>query len=141
MLVWYLFIPPLESYVFVALVVHEFFPQVLNPATGNLTPIGGIIALIVILLMVPLNYYGIEVFAASSRVAGSIKYVLYALMAVIFIIVALRYNPYALKNLTQYGGFMPYGITGLFAAMPITMFSFGGARTIPDFAEEVIGEI
>jgi amino acid transporter len=32
---------------------------------------------------------------------------------------------------------MPYGITGLFAAMPIAMFSFGGARTIPDFAEEV----
>jgi amino acid transporter len=34
-LIWYLFISPLESYVFVALVIHEFFPQVLNPATGN----------------------------------------------------------------------------------------------------------
>jgi len=136
-LIWYLFIPPLESYVFVALVIHEFFPQVLNPATGNLTLIGGIIALIIILLMVPLNYYGIEVFTASSRVMGSIKYALYAIMAITFIIVALKFNPYALKNLSHYGGFMPYGITGLFAAMPIAMFSFGGARTIPDFAEEV----
>lgn len=136
-LIWYLFIPPLESYVFVALVIHEFFPQVLNPATGNLTLIGGIIALIIILLMVPLNYYGIEVFTASSRVAGSIKYVLYALMAVIFAMVTLKYNPYALRNFTQYGGFMPYGVTGLFAAMPIAMFSFGGSRTIPDFAEEI----
>ncbi|MGC9135791.1 amino acid permease [Caldivirga sp.] len=87
--------------------------------------------------MVPLNYYGIEVFTASSRVMGWIKYVLYISMAIIFIIVALKFNPYALKNLTHYGGFMPYGITGLFAAMPIAMFSFGGSRTIPDFAEEV----
>ncbi|WP_291999009.1 APC family permease [Caldivirga sp.] len=136
-LIWYLFIPPLESYVFVALVVHEFFPQVLNPVTGNLTLMGGIIAVAVILLMVPLNYYGIEVFTASSRVMGWIKYVLYISMAIIFIIVALKFNPYALKNLTHYGGFMPYGVTGLFAAMPIAMFSFGGSRTIPDFAEEV----
>lgn len=68
---------------------------------------------------------------------GSIKYALYAITAITFIIVVLKFNPYALKNLSHYGGFMPYGITSLFAAMPIAMFSFGGARTIPDFAEEV----
>ncbi|MFP3303029.1 MAG: hypothetical protein RXO25_04255 [Caldivirga sp.] len=55
---------------FVALVIHEFFPQVLNPATGNLTLIGGIITLIIILLMVPLNYYGIEVFTAFKQGYG-----------------------------------------------------------------------
>ncbi|ABW01758.1 amino acid permease-associated region [Caldivirga maquilingensis IC-167] len=139
-LIWYLFIPPLEAYVFVALVVSEFYPGVINPATGNLTLIGGLIALALIMIMVPLNYYGIEVFTVSNKVVGSMKFALYAIMAIVFALTALKFNPYVLKNLTNYGGFMPYGVTGLFAAMPIAMFSFGGARTIPDFAEEIKGK-
>ncbi len=134
-LIWYLFIPPLEAYVFVGLVVHYFFPQVLQP-NGNLTLAGGIVAVALILLFVPLNYYGIEVFAKVNRVFGWLKFALYAVIAVTFIGIALTFNPYSIQNFTAFGGFLPYGATGLFAAMPIAMFSFGGSRTIPDFAEE-----
>ena len=46
-------------------------------------------------------------------------------------------NPDSVKNFSSYGGFMPYGVAGLFGAMPIAMFSFGGARWVADFAEEL----
>jgi amino acid transporter len=71
-----------------------------------------------------------------NRVFGWLKFALYAVIAVTFIGIALTFNPYSIQNFTAFGGFLPYGATGLFAAMPIAMFSFGGARMIPDFAEE-----
>ncbi len=135
-LIWYLFIPPLEVYVFVGLVLHYFIPSVLTPA-GNLSLLGGAIAVAVILLFVPINYFGIRAFTAVGNVVGWLKVALYVLMAAFFIWIGLSVNPDSVRNFTAYGGFMPYGLAGLFAAMPIVMFSFGGARWVADFAEEL----
>ncbi len=135
-LIWYLFIPPLEVYVFVGLVLHYFIPSVLTPA-GNLSLLGGAIAVAVILLFVPINYFGIRAFTAVGNVVGWLKVALYVLMAAFFIWIGLSVNPDSVRNFTAYGGFMPYGLAGLFAAMPIVMFSFGGARWLADFAEEL----
>jgi amino acid transporter len=40
-------------------------------------------------------------------------------------------------NFTDYGGFAPFGASGVLAAVPVAMFAFGGIRVLPDFAEEV----
>jgi len=135
-LIWYLFIPPLEVYVFIGLVVHYFMPSVLT-ASGNLSLLGGVMAVAVILLFVPINYFGIRAFTGIGDAVGWLKVALYVLMALFFIWVGLSKNPDSVKNFSSYGGFMPYGVAGLFGAMPIVMFSFGGARWVADFAEEL----
>lgn len=46
---------------------------------------------------------------------------------------ALLFHP---SNFVQYGGFAPFGISGVLSAIPLAMFGFGGIRVIPDYAEE-----
>ncbi|WP_256202110.1 APC family permease [Sulfuracidifex metallicus] len=67
---------------------------------------------------------------------GTIKYVIYILPA--FLLLLVYYNP---VNLTAYHGVLPFGVSGVFAAMPYAMFAFGGARVIPDLAEEVKNKV
>lgn len=84
------------------------------------------------LAYIPFNYYGIKTFARVTSGFGTIKYIIYLLPA--FLLLLIYYNP---SNLTAYHGILPYGVGGIFAAMPYAMFAFGGARVIPDLAEEV----
>ncbi|EQD67486.1 amino acid permease-associated region, partial [mine drainage metagenome] len=39
-------------------------------------------------------------------------------------------------NFSNYGGFAPFGFNGMFLAIPLAMFAFGGIRVIPDYSEE-----
>lgn len=91
-LIWYLFLPPLEVYVFIGLVVHYFMPSVLT-ASGNLSLLGGVMAVAVILLFVPINYFGIRAFTNIGDAVGWLKVALYVLMAVFFIWVGLSKTP------------------------------------------------
>lgn len=127
-LIWYLFIPPVEALA-AAEGINYFYPHLVN-AQGNPTVLGAIVAVVLMLLFFPFNYFGIRIFSRSTNWLGSAKIVLYVLAALGFIGFA------HFSNFTAFGGFTPFGLTGVFAAVPLAMFAFGGIRVIPDFAEE-----
>lgn len=129
-LVWYIFIPPIEAYATIEGLSY-IFPQLIN-AKGYPTMLGALVGVAILLAYIPINYYGVKLFAKVTSVYGSIKVAIYILPAVILILMLNR-----VSNFVNYGGFMPYGVAGIFAAMPYAMFAFGGARIIPDFAEEM----
>jgi len=128
-LVWYVFIPPIEAVAVVEGLTY-FDPGLLTPS-GTPTVPGALVAFALILLFVPLNYFGIELFHRLTNIFGGIKILLYLALA-IGIAVVLGYA----SNFTHYHGFAPFGTAGVLAAVPVAMFAFGGIRVLPDFAEE-----
>lgn len=128
-LVWYLFIPPIE-----ALAVVEglsfFFPQLLTPI-GTPTLLGAAVGVLLLLIFVPFNYYGVKFFGNTTTGLGIVKLIIY--LALAFGTLAVVFKP---LNFSAYGGFAPFGLAGMFSAIPIAMFAFGGIRVIPDYAEE-----
>jgi amino acid transporter len=131
-LVWYLFIPPIEALATVEGLAY-FFPKLLVPNSTIPTPLGAIVGTILLLLFVPFNYYGVKVFGKSTLGLGIFKLILYIVAAL-----SISFVFFSAKNFTSLpGGFIPYGFTGIFYAIPLAMFAYGGIRVIPDFAEEV----
>jgi amino acid transporter len=128
-LVWYIFIPPIEAFATIE-GLSFIFPSLLF--NGVPTIEGAIVGVLLMLGYIPFNYYGVKTFAKVTSVFGTIKYIIYILPA--FLLLFVYYNP---ANLTAYHGILPFGVSGVFAAMPYAMFAFGGARVIPDLAEEV----
>ncbi len=128
-LIWYIFIPPIEAFA----VVDGL--SIFNPGlvTESLAPtlLGGVIAAVLMVFMVPFNYFGIKVFGKSTVAFGIVKLFFY--IAVGIGLAALVYKG---ANLTSYGGFLPFGFSGVFLAIPFAMFAFGGIRVLPDYAEE-----
>lgn len=128
-LVWYLFIPPIEALASVE-GINYFWPHLINVG-GNPTMLGGIAGIILVLLFLPFNYYGIKAFARSTNFIGAIKIGLYVLAAIGFVTMA------HFGNLVRFGGFTPFGIRGVWAAIPLAMFAYGGIRMIPDYGGEI----
>jgi amino acid transporter len=128
-LIWYLFIPPIEAYATIE-GLDFIFPQLLNKQDFP-TLLGAIVGVIILIAYIPFNYYGIKIFARITAGFGSVKMIFYALPALALIFLFARPG-----NFTVYHGVLPFGIAGIFAAMPFAMFAFGGARVVPDFAEE-----
>ncbi|BBG23742.1 APC family permease [Sulfuracidifex tepidarius] len=127
-LVWYIFIPPIEAFATIE-GLSFIFPSLL--VNGVPTLEGALVGVLIMLGYIPFNYYGVKTFAKVTSGFGTIKYVIYLLPA--FLLLLVYYNP---ANLTSYH-VLPFGVGGIFAAMPYAMFAFGGARVIPDLAEEV----
>lgn len=99
--------------------------------SGDPTTSGALVALGLLIVYVPVNYYGIRAFSRITNFLGSAKFVLFVLLGIGFIVVLFHAD-----NFTSFGGFAPFGTGAIFAAVPIAMFAFGGIRVIPDFAEE-----
>ena len=128
-LIWYLFVPPIEALATVE-GLNYFYPHFVSAATGFPTVLGAVAGAIVMFLFLPFNYYGIRWFRNATDWFGGIKLLLYVLVAIGFISFA------HFGNFSLHGGFMPFGMAGVFAAIPFAMFAFGGIRVIPDYAEE-----
>lgn len=129
-LIWYLFIPPIEALATVE-GINYFYPHLVNASTGAPTTEGALLGVVFMLLFLPFNYFGIRNFGQSTGILGVIKLILYLTAAIGFVTVA-RFT-----NFTHFGGFAPFGASGVFLAIPLGMFSFGAIRVIPDYAEEM----
>ncbi|MCY0864836.1 MAG: APC family permease [Sulfobacillus sp.] len=127
-LIWYLFIPPIEALATVE-GLNYFWPQLIN-SQGNPTTLGALLGVVLMILFLPFNYFGIRAFSRATNLLGLVKILLYALTAIGFISFA------RFENFTHYGGLTPFGFQGIWAAIPLGMFAFGGIRVIPDYAEE-----
>ena len=131
-LIWYIFIPPIEAIAVVYGLNFLTSPHlILVNQAGIPTIYGSLLGILITLLFVPFNYYSVKFFGQSTTAFGILKLILY--LAVAFGFLVLLFHP---QNFTAYGGFSPFGFAGIFSAIPIAMFAFGGIRVIPDFAEE-----
>ena len=132
-LIWYIFIPPIEAIAVVyGLNLFTSPHLVLISQAGTPTIYGALLGVLITLLFVPFNYYSVRFFGLSTTGIGIIKLLMY--LAVAFGFLFLFYHS---SNFTAYGGFTPFGFAGIFSAIPLAMFAFGGIRVIPDYAEEV----
>ncbi|ARM76913.1 APC family permease [Acidianus manzaensis] len=129
-LIWYLFIPPIEALAVVE-ALDYFYPSLIN-SQGFPTTLGAIVGVIIMLAFVPFNYFSVKFFGQSTTTLGIIKLAIYLIVAIGFIIFLFHYS-----NFTNFGGFAPFGFAGIFSAIPLAMFAFGGIRVLPDYSEEV----
>jgi amino acid transporter len=128
-LIWYVFIPPIEAFAVVD-GLSVFYPSLIT-SSGAPSLLGAAIAFALMLFMIPFNYFGVGPFGKSSTGIGVVKLAFY--LAVGIVLAAVFFD---FKNFSAYGGFMPFGFIGVFGAIPLAMFAFGGIRVIPDYAEE-----
>ncbi len=128
-LIWYLFIPPIEALATVE-ALSFFFPILINSSDVP-TIFGAGLGVVLMLLFIPFNYFGVKPFGKATKYFGIIKLIFYAL--VVIGIASIFFRP---GNFTNYSGFAPFGFAGIFAAVPLAMFAFGGIRVVPDYAEE-----
>jgi amino acid transporter len=129
-LVWYVFIPPIEAVAVVEGLTY-FDPSLLN-SSGTPSTAGALVAFGLIVIFVPLNYFGIQFFHRLTNALGGLKLVIYLLLAA-GVIIFLGHG----SAFTRYHGFAPFGFSGILAAVPVAMFAFGGIRVLPDFSEEL----
>lgn len=127
-IIWYLFIPPIEA---VATVegISYYVPSFLTK-TGNLTVTGALLTAAIVLVAIPINYFGMKVFSRITNGLTWPKNVLYVLVVLLFLGLLAKHG----TNLTADGGFAPAGVKGILLAVPLGIFSFGGVRLISDYA-------
>jgi len=128
-LIWYIFIPPIEAFAVVD-GLSVFYPNLVT-SSGAPTLIGAVVAVLLMILMIPFNYYGVKAFGRSTASFGAVKLAFYIALAI-----GLAAAYFDARNLFAYNGFLPFGFPGVFLAIPFAMFAFGGIRVLPDYAEE-----
>lgn len=128
-LIWYLFIPPIEALAVVE-GISFFYPSLITPS--NIPSLSGaLLGVLITLLFIPFNYFGVRFFGKTTTGIGVFKIIIYLILGIG--VAAVVFRP---ENFSSYGGFSPYGAVGLFSAVPLAMFAFGGIRVLPDYAEE-----
>ncbi|MCL4318056.1 MAG: APC family permease [Candidatus Thermoplasmatota archaeon] len=128
-LIYYLLVAPIEALAVVE-ALNYFSPVFI--VNGAPTYLGAAVGVILILVFIPFNYFGVKRLSQSTTAFSVVKLILF--LGVSLGLVFVYSN---LSNFSAYGGFAPHGSTGIFQAIPIAMFAFSGLRFIPDFAEEI----
>lgn len=129
-IVYYVLIPPLEALAVVE-ALNNFTHSFLNNV-GNPTLLGGLVGTVLVLTFIPFNYFGVKRMGQASLSLGIIKLILFLVIPIGLVIAFFNSS-----NFVGHGGFLPFGISGVFVAMPLAMFAFSGVRFVPDFAEEI----
>lgn len=128
-MVGYLFVGPVIVFAVVEY-LSFYFPSLY--ANGTLTYLGIVVAEIVLILVFLVNILRIKHMGSINVVLTAITLVL---IGVVVIALAFYFKP---SNITSSaGGIMPYGFTGLFGAITLTVFGYGGFRQPIDYSEEV----
>lgn len=128
-LVAYLILPPAESSA-VASYAGAFAPSLVT-GHGSLSPLGIVVAIILLALLGLLNYYGVKYLATLQNWVTIIKYI-----PIIVFVVAVGIFAFHPINFTHFGGFAPMGASGFLIATASTVFAYIGFRQALDFGAE-----
>ena len=96
-------------------------------------------ALVTLLVVVALNLFNVRVFAATEYWLSLIKVAALVLMIVLGFALVVGLGPdeaIGLSNITDHGGFMPNGVSGVLFALVAVTFTFGGIMSIGTAAGE-----
>lgn len=109
-----------------------YMPWVMDGA-GNLTVPGFLTAALCLAVLTVVNFFGVAWFAKINTTMTWFK-----LAVPVVIMVAIAADRFTVSNFTAGGGFAPYGLSGIFAAVSTggVIFSFIGFRHAIDLAGE-----
>ncbi len=110
-----------------------YFPWLHDGGAGDLTPAGLAVAAVLLLAFTILNAFGVALFAKVNAALTWAKII----MPIVFM-VAIAATSFETANFTAHGGFAPFGIGGVFAAVASggVAFAFIGFRHAIDMAGE-----
>jgi amino acid transporter len=121
---------PLEVEAALGYLDHQW-PGLIN-AGGELTPTGLGVAAALMLLFTVINILGVRWLAESNAVVVLWKIAVPVLTVIVLITVSFRAS-----NFTAGGGFAPYGVHGIFAALPLgVVFALNGFEQATQIAGE-----
>lgn len=125
----YVIIPSAEA-VAVTRYAAAYVPAFTN-ASQHLTGLGMLFAIAILALLGLLNYIGVKYLAIFQNWVTSLKYA----PILLFIIGGgiLLFKP---ENFSAFGGFAPYGYSGVFIGTASTVFAYVGFRQALDFGAE-----
>ena len=117
--------------------IGSYFPQLIHHATNGdvgLSPIGYLIAGLLLIIMSTINIYGIRLVTRFNDILVVLKLLLPIIVAITLLVVAFH-----AKNFTAHGGFAPYGIKGVLTSLPMAgvIFAFFGFRLSVELGGEV----
>lgn len=122
--------PPTEA-AGVVQYASKFWPGLY--ANSRLTLSGIFVAVILMILFVVINYFGVHVFARTNTIITAIKLVVPSLT-----LIAMLVSGFHPANLTQHGGFAPYGWTAGLSSIATSgvIFAYTGFRNPVDLGGE-----
>ena len=111
----------------------KYVPGVYNGT--QLTFFGILIAIILLILFVLINYFGVQIFARANLIVTILKFIVPGIT-----LVALFVSGFHPANFTQYGGFAPYGWSPGLSAIATAgiIFAYTGFRAAIDLSGEAV---
>src|SRR5215467_8056191 len=126
-------IAPIECFAFMNYASY-YWPSIYDSDTGNVTGVGFILTIVLMAIFVAVNFLAMRIF---TRVNSAITWWKVAIPVLTIIILLFKMHPgnFSVGN----EGFMPGGIHGLFAALPLAgiIFAYSGFEQ----ADQPAGEI
>ena len=126
-------IAPIECYAFIQYASY-YWHGLFNTTTGKITGLGLVMTIILMAIFTAVNFLAMRIFA---RVNSTITWWKVAIPVLAIIVLLFKFHP---ANFTAGGaGFMPGGVHGLFAALPLAgiIFAYSGFEQ----ADQLAGEI
>jgi amino acid transporter len=126
-------IAPIECFAFMNYASY-FWPSIYDKKTGNVTGVGFVLTIVLMAIFVAVNFLAMRIFA---RVNNAITWWKVAIPVLTIIVLLTKFHA---GNFSPAGeGFMPGGIHGLFAALPLAgiIFAYSGFEQ----ADQLAGEI
>jgi amino acid transporter len=126
-------IAPIECYAFIQYAAY-YWHGLFNADTGKITGIGLVVTVILMAIFTAVNFLAMRIFA---NVNSAITWWKVAVPILAIIVLLFKFHP---GNFTAGGaGFMPGGVHGLFAALPLAgiIFAYSGFEQ----ADQLAGEI
>lgn len=117
--------------------IGPYFPQLIQyhlKAGVSLSPVGYVVAGLLLVIMNILNIYSIRLITKFNNILVILK-----LLFPIIVIIILSTVVFHRGNFHAHGGFAPYGIKGIFASLPMAgiIFAFFGFRLSIELGGEV----
>ena len=126
-------IAPIECYAFIQYAAY-YWHGLFNADTGKITGLGLVVTVILMAIFTAVNFLAMRIFA---KVNSAITWWKVAVPVLAIIVLLFHFHP---GNFTAGGaGFMPGGVHGLFAALPLAgiIFAYSGFEQ----ADQLAGEI
>jgi amino acid transporter len=112
---------------------HGLFDATANGGKGNVTGLGFAMTVLLLIIFTALNFLAMRTF---SKINSGITWWKVAIPVITIIVLLFKFHP---SNFTAGGGFMPYGIKALFAAIPSAgiIFAYLGFEQADQLAAEI----
>ena len=125
--------PPVEAAALTGF-LSSYVPGIYNSSISLLTPLGVVLALVLLAIFIVVQYVGVNIFGKSNAVMTWFK--MGAIILTIIFVAAFIFH--ASNFFTLPHGFFPYGPSSIFAAMVPAgvIFSYEGFRQGLDYAGE-----